>query len=458
MNILRKLFSQTSGSRNIHPSFHHGIHPPQYKEETARLPIRQFPFAPLMMIPFAQHIGKPAIAVVREGQEVSRGQMLAKADGFLSAAIHAPAAGLVKRIGLMPSVNGKMLEGIYLQTYAASTQEIIEGKPVTYDASVDDILLAIQNAGIVGLGGAAFPTHAKLKPPEGKSVEVLLINGAECEPYLTTDHRVMLEQTEDIFSGIKYLLKVTGSQRAVIGIEDNKQDAIDCLTRSIPPDLPVEIISVVTKYPQGAEKMLIKALFNREVLSGTHAVDVHVAGVNVATCAEIGRLLPHGRGIQERVITVSGPAIINKGNYRSPIGTPLRFVLDTVGVSENLSMVFMGGPMMGPATSSLDTPITKGISGIIAFTTEEMAQQTKKVYPCIHCGHCLQACPMFLNPSRMGQLAMHNEFDAMLDQYHLRECFECGACSFVCPSHIPLVQYFRVAKSALQKKARHESH
>ena len=426
-------------------TFPGGIHPPDSKQETNELAIRPFPFAPVMVIPLLQHIGKPAVAVVQEGEEVARGQLLARADGFKSVPIHAPASGVVSKIALVPSLYGTMVPGIYLTPWPGSTQEVVEDKPCPLDADVSDILDAIQQAGIVGLGGAAFPTHVKLKIPTDKFVDTLIINGVECEPYLTTDHRVMLEQSADIFMGIRYLLNATGAERAVIALEANKADAAQLLLQAAPADLPVAVEVLAVKYPQGAEKMLIKALLNREVPTGAHAVDVHVVGVNVATAAEIGRLLPHGRGIQERVITITGPAIEHKGNYRIPIGTPLRFALDQVGVVDDVSRVFFGGPMMGQAVPNLDIPITKGTSGIVAFTSQETGDRSI-VYPCIHCGHCLDACPMGLNPSQLGLLAKVERYALMKEQFHLMDCFECGACSYVCPAHIPLVHFFRVAK------------
>ncbi len=306
-------------------------------------------------------------------------------------------------------------------------------------------------AGIVGLGGAAFPTHAKLKLPEGKFADTLIINGVECEPYLTTDHRVMLEQRDDIYMGVRYLLKVAGAERAIIGIEENKPDAIAHLREGLPSDLPVTVESLSVKYPQGAEKMLITALLGREVPSGGLPVDVHALCVNVATTAEIGRLLPHGRGIQERVVTVSGPAVAKKGNYRIPIGTPLRFLLEQVGVADDVNRVFLGGPMMGAAASSLDISLTKGTSGVVAFTDSAAERTHSRVYPCIRCGYCVDACPIFLNPAELGLLAKNEEHDRMAAERHLFDCFECGSCSFVCPSHIPLVQQFRVAKAAVRK-------
>lgn len=435
-----------------YPSFRHGIHPPESKAETRELAIRQFPFAQVLVIPLSQHIGAAAVPVVREGEEVARGQLLARSDGFVSVPQHAPASGIVRRIGLVPSITGKMVAGIYLAPHPGSSQEVAEGEPCDlHAASAEDIIAAIQSAGIVGLGGAAFPTHVKLKPPAGKSVETLIINGIECEPYLTTDHRVMLEQGPDIFTGIRYLLKAIGARRAIIGVEANKLDAADALLAATPDDLPVATSVVDVKYPQGAEKLLISVLLDREVPSGGLPADVGVVVVNVATTAEIGRLLPHGRGIQERVVTITGPAIGRKGNYRIPIGTPLRFALDYADVSDDVSRVFLGGPMMGMALSSLDIPITKGTSGFVAFTEAETGNREPE-YPCIRCAYCVDACPVYLNPSQLGLLASNEEYERMADEFNLMDCFECGACSYVCPSHIPLVQRFRIAKAIVRER------
>jgi electron transport complex protein RnfC len=436
-----------------YPSFSHGVHPPEAKDDTRSLSIRQFPFSPVLVIPLAQHLGVPSIAVVREGQEVRRGQLLAEADGFMSVPQHAPASGVVRRLGLVPSISGRMVDGIYLKPHPGSSQETMEGTPCQLEtATPEDIVDAIQSAGIVGLGGAAFPTHVKLKAPKDKTIETLMINGIECEPYLTTDHRVMLEHAADVHKGIRYLLKATGANRAIIGVEANKLDAAGALRAAAPTDLPVDIEILEVKYPQGAEKMLITALLGREVPSGGLPLDVGVVVVNVATAAEIGRLLPHGRGIQERVVTISGPAIRKKGNYRIPIGTPLRFALEEAGVSENVSRVFLGGPMMGQALSSLDIPITKGTSGFVAFTEKETGAAHKE-YPCIRCAYCVDACPIHLNPAQLGLLAKNAEYERMRDEFHLMDCFECGSCAYVCPSHIPLVQRFRLSKVIVRKRS-----
>ena len=438
-------------------TFRHGVHPPELKDETRELAIRQFPFAPVLIVPLVQHIGKPSVPVVVEGQEVARGQLLARADGFMSVAMHAPATGRIRKIGLTASITGRMVPGVFLEPFPGSTQEVAEGEPCSWEtASKEEILTAIQSAGIVGLGGAAFPSHVKLSIPEGKSIDTVIINGVECEPHLTTDHRVMLEQAADIFVGIRYVLKVSGAKRVIIGVEGNKPDAVRHLRATLPADLPATVETLPVKYPQGAEKMLIRALLGREVPSGGLPLDVGAICINVATTAEIGRLLPHGRGIQERIVTVTGPAVKEKGNYRIAIGTPLRFLLETVGVSGDVGRVFLGGPMMGQAVSSLDIPLTKGTSGVVAFTDKEVERTHQTVYPCIRCGYCVDACPIFLNPSQLGLLSLNEEYDRMKEESNLMDCFECGSCSFVCPSHIPLVQQFRAAKAIVRKRAQME--
>jgi electron transport complex protein RnfC len=433
-------------------TFRHGVHPPEAKDETSGLAIRQFPFAPLLVVPLVQHLGKPSLPEVREGQSVVRGQRIARPDGFMSVSMHAPASGVVRRIALAPAITGRMVPAVYIAPQPGSTQEVAEGRPCRLEtATRDEIVAAIQDAGVVGLGGAAFPTHVKLKIPDGESVDTLIINGAECEPYLTTDHRVMLEQREDVLTGIGYLLKLSGAKRAIIAVEANKLDAAEHMRAGLTGGLPVAVEVLRVKYPQGAEKMLIRALLGREVPSGGLPLAVHALCVNVATTAEIGRLLPHGRGIQERVITVTGPAVVRKGNYRIPIGTPLRFLLEQVGVEEDVSRVFLGGPMMGAAASSLDIPITKGTSGVVAFDETEADRTHRKVHPCIRCGYCVDACPMLLDPSSLDLLARNGEYERMAEEFHLMDCFECGCCSFVCPSHIPLVQQFRLSKAAVRK-------
>jgi Na+-translocating ferredoxin:NAD+ oxidoreductase subunit C len=440
-------------------SFSHGIHPPESKDETRHLSIRQFPFASILIVPLSQHIGKPALPIVREGEEVMRGQCIAEPDGQISVAMHAPASGIIQKIGFCPNISGKMAPAIFLQPYPASTQEVLPGTPCDLEtASPEEIVSAIQQAGIVGLGGAGFPTHAKLQIPAGKHVDTLIINGAECEPYLTTDHRVMLEHPADVVTGIRYLLKVTEAKKTIVAIEANKPDAAESLRHEIAkqtngvPMGAIEVEVLPVKYPQGAEKILIEALTGRQIPSGHLPIDVGMICTNVTTCAEIGQLLPLGAGLQERVITIGGPGIINKGNYRVPMGTSLRFLMETVGYAEDISRIFLGGPMMGQAVSSLDIPVTKGTTGVIAFTEQQTGNLGHvKQYPCIRCGYCVDACPIFLNPSQLGLLAEQRSYQAMVDEFHLMDCFECGCCTYVCPSHIPLVQLFRVSKAAVRK-------
>ena len=437
-------------------TFAHGIHPPQSKDETSGLKIHQFPFAPVLIVPLSQHIGRPALPIVREGQEVSRGQRIADPDGFMSVAIHAPASGVVQRIAPSPAINGKMEPSLFLEPYPASTQEELRGEPTLFEnASSQQIREAIQAAGIVGLGGAGYPTHAKLNIPEGNDVDTIIINGIECEPYLTADHRVMLEHADDVVCGVLYLMRAAGAEQAIIAVEANKLDAAETLRAAIPVDASITVEILPVKYPQGAEQMVIKAVLGREVPPGGHPADVHALCVNASTSAEVGMLLRNGMGLQERVVTVAGPAIKKKGNYRIPIGTTLRFILDTVGFEEDISTVVMGGPMMGNAASSLDIPITKGTTGVIAFTERETGPIiARKQFPCIGCGYCVDACPKFLNPSKLALLAEHGKHRSMVEDFHLMDCFECGCCTYVCPSHIPLVQHFRVAKAAVRKVGR----
>lgn len=441
-----------SGIKLHRKTFKHGIHPPEHKEDTRGQSIRQFPFAPEIILPIVQHLGAPPEIIVKKNQEVERGQLLAIANGYMSVPLHASVSGYVRKIANVPTISGKMVPGIFLETLPSSGQEVSGGIPVdSATATRSEILAAIQSAGIVGLGGAAFPTHVKLAVPENKTCHTLIINGIECEPYLTTDHRVMLEQDDDIYMGIRYLIKATGAENVIIGIEANKMDAAIHLSNKIPPDLPVSVEVVPVKYPQGSEKMLITSLMDQQVPSGGLPIDVGALVINVATTAEIGRLLPRGRGIQERVVTITGPGIAKKGNYLIPIGTPLRFVLDYVEAHEELAEVYMGGPMMGTAVANLDISIVKGTSGIVAFGREHVVT-SKKTYPCIKCGACVDACPIFLNPSRLGLLAKIEAYDRMNEEYHLMDCFECGSCSYVCPSNIPLVQYFRLSKSIVRKR------
>lgn len=432
-----------------HRTFDHGIYPVEHKELTADKPIRRLPFAPELVIPLAQHKGAPAVSLVKVGQEVVRGEPIARAEGFVSVPMHAPATGVIRAIALAPSADGPKTPAIYLKVYHAASQEVLYDLDRDIDAMTPaQIVAAVQGAGLVGLGGAAFPSHVKLQPPAGKVIETVVVNGCECEPYLTCDHRIMLEQSEALIRGIKLALKATGAKRAIIGVEDNKLDAVAHLRAVIPKDLPITAEAVETKYPQGAEKMLIKSLLRKEVPIGGLPADIGVAVYNVGTLAQMGDLLPNGRGLIERVVTVSGPAVANPGNFMVPIGTPLRFLLGQVGLAtDRVGEVILGGPMMGMAVASLDVPVTKAVSGVVALEREDPDLDRRKVYPCIKCAECLKACPVSLNPSMLGELALARQYERMAEEFNLNQCFECGCCAYVCPSNIPLTQYFRIAKS-----------
>jgi electron transport complex protein RnfC len=435
-------------------AFQRGVHPPSHKI-TAGRPIRRLPFARKLVVPLSQHIGKPAKPIVRVGEEVVRGQPIAEADGWLSVPHHAPATGVVEAIELRPSARGPWAPSIVIRVHEASTQEVQWGTAQEIEAfSPQEIVRAVQGTGMVGLGGAAFPSHAKLTVPEGAAVHTLLINGCECEPYLTCDHRVMVEHADDLIAGIRYGMRAVGAERAIVGIEDNKPDAVAAIRRAAPAGSNIFAEEVPTKYPQGSEKMLIMALFGVEVPSGKLPLSLGMVVNNVGTLAALGRLLPAGQGLVERVVTVTGPGVARPGDYRVPIGTPLSFVLDYAGAPAEARQIVLGGPMMGHAIASLDVPVTKGVSGVLVFTGDELANhEGRKTYPCIKCGECVESCPMGLNPSTLGMLAAKREYDLMGEQYHLGDCFECGCCTYVCPSNIPLVQQFRIAKQILREKA-----
>lgn len=435
-------------------TFDHGVHPPDYKSLTNDLPIRRMPFAERLIIPLAQHTGKPSTPLVKVGQEVVRGQPIAASDGFVSVPQHAPASGVIEAIQLMPSARGPKVESIVLKVYGAATQQTLYDNPHNMDKlTPEQIVQAVQNSGMVGLGGAAFPTHVKMQPPTEHKVDTMVVNGCECEPYLTCDHRIMLEQPHNLIRGIRWISRALGVDKAVIGIEDNKPDAAETLQKLLADDEQIRVQVVPTKYPQGAEKMLIKSVLGRKVAPGNLPSSVGVSVFNVGTLAQLGELLPHGRGVIERVVTVSGPGVEKPGNYLVPIGTPVRFLLQQAKAKENANEVIIGGPMMGMTVTALDVPVTKAMSGMVVHEGDEHGAKKPPAQPCIRCGYCVDACPMQLNPSMLGMLASSGEYEPMSTDYHLNDCFECGSCSYVCPSNIPLVQYFRIAKSVIRDRA-----
>ena len=436
----------------LKPSFARGIHPPQHKE-TGQIAIRRLPFASRLTVPLSQHIGKPSKAVVRPGQEVLRGEVIAEADGYVSVPAHAPVSGVVEAVDRRPTMSGEWQESIVIHAYESATQEVLFGEAVDVDAmTAEQVIQAVQASGMVGLGGAAFPTHAKMAAPKEFPIQHLLVNGCECEPFLTADHRMMLEWPQHLVSGTRFAMKACGAKRALIGVEDNKPDAIAVIQKHLPADGSITVHAVRTKYPQGAEPMLISALLGRELPVGMRPYQIGVVMQNVGTLAELGRLLPRSHGLIERVVTMAGQGISRPGNYLVPIGTPLRFVLEQAGAPDDAVEVILGGPMMGRAIASLDVPVTKAVSGVLVFDRSAMQAGQGRVHPCIKCGECVSVCPKGLNPSTLGMLAAKREYDLMAERFHLDGCFECGCCSYVCPSHIPLVQQFRVAKEIVRER------
>ena len=399
----------------------------------------------------SQHIGTPAKALVKPGDRVERGDVIAEAAGFISSTVHATAAGTVKSIELWPHPNGSMAPSIRIAVDPSSSQmrrnRIV---PRWQDVPEEDLSKEIAKAGIVGLGGAAFPSHVKLCPPKDQPVELLLINGCECEPYLTSDHRVMLEQPQQVYEGIRIALRALGITRCVIGIEANKPDAIEMMRKTKPDDLDATVQPLTVKYPQGAEKMLIKAVMGREVPSGSLPSAVGAMVQNVATAANVAAVFETGHPLIERIITVTGRGIRKPGNWKIPFGTKLRDVIEHCGgLTEDAAEIVFGGPMMGQGQASLDVPILKANGGILVLSKDECKRQD--IMPCIRCGKCLEVCPIFLNPQLMGDLARAERYEEMVTDAHLNDCMLCGCCSYVCPSNIPLSQLFIMSKTQLRR-------
>lgn len=423
--------------------FRGGIHPHDGKELARDAAIETMPAPPLVALPLSQHIGAPCTPTVKVGETVKRGQRIATSQAFLHADIHASVSGKVKRIE-----NGMIyLENDGLDAWA-------EGLPFTRDwqaMTPEDLLSAIEAAGIVGMGGATFPTQVKLKPK--KPVDVLILNGAECEPYLTADDRLMREEPERVVTGARILAKILGTKRSVIAVEENKPEAAEALRRAAGQDL--EVLLLRTRYPQGAEKMLIYAVTGREVPLGGLPMDAGAVVQNVGTAAAVADACCHGLPLTERITTVSGDAIRTPKNLRVRLGTSYRDAIDFCGgFSEQPDKVLAGGPMMGRAQESLDVPITKGSSGILALTRRITAHGPE--LHCIRCGRCVAACPMGLVPSMLSILGERQDVEKARDSYGVMNCIECGCCTYVCPAKRNIVQYIRVTKGAVKALAAKE--
>ncbi len=439
--------------------FLHGVHPPHHKEQTADLAIQRVPFVSHYVLPLGQHIGVAAKSVVNIGNKVHRGQLVAKANGIISTALHSPVSGTVNDIGMFRYVDGSFKAAIEIKTDPFSSQQFdfheIEQSEIKDEES---FIQAVQMAGIVGMGGAAFPSHVKYAIPEGQRITDLLINGAECEPYLTNDHRLMVERADTVIRGCLILCRQLAIKQVAIGVEKNKPESIthlqEALKKHQDQNVEIKIIPLDVKYPQGAERMLIKSVYNKELTIGKLPRDLGIIVNNVGTIVALADYFEKGIPVIERIVTVAGPGITRPANLLVPIGTPIRDVLDYCGgLKEQTREVIMGGPMMGQAIADLDAPILKGTSGILAFTEYETARKTE--YPCIRCARCLDACPYFLNPSRFALLGKSRLYDEMQEKYSVMDCVECGACSYACPSNIPIVQHIRTAKDSLRNKKKH---
>ncbi len=435
----------------ISVEFRHGVHPPEEKELTNQLPIRRMPFADELVFPMRQHAGKPALLCVKVGDHVERGDTLGEADGFMSVPIHASAAGTVVDFDWWPHPDGSMAMAVRLKVDRYAPQVARPRLVPRWEGLTPaEVVQAVQRGGVVGLGGAAFPTHVKLAPPKDSAVHTLIINGAECEPYLTSDHRTMVEYAPRVLFGIRVMMRSLGVRKCVVGIERNKPDAIEAMRAAVPADLAVEILPLTVKYPQGAEKMLIKAVTGVEVPSGKLPVTVGVVVQNVGSVAAIAEVFETGLPLIERIVTVSGHGLRRPANLIVPVGTKLRDLLAFCdGVTADAAEVIIGGPMMGQAQANLDAPVIKGTTGVVVLEKNETREQ--RSWPCIHCGRCLEACPVFLNPSMLGDLARVGRYDEM-SANHLADCMLCGSCAYVCPSNIPLAQLFQASKTALRRQ------
>ena len=435
-------------------SFSHGVHPLHHKEQTENLPIQRVPFVSRYIMPLGQHIGVPAEPIVKVGDVVQRGELIARPKGFISTALHSPVTGKISDIGMHRYVDGSFKLAIEIAADPYATQQFINTQTNTTnvrDMDIAQFIDAVQMSGIVGMGGAAFPSHVKYSIPDEQQITDLLVNGAECEPYLTNDHRLMVERPEAVLRGSEILRRQLGANRVAIGVEKNKPESIIQLRKYLTTDMAIDIVPLQVKYPQGAEKMLIKSIYNKELPAGKLPRDIGIAVNNVGTIVALADYFDHGMPLIERIVTLAGPGVHEPANLIVPIGTPIRDVLDFAGgLKEETREVISGGPMMGSPIADLDAPILKGTSGILAFTDNETSRPRE--YPCIRCARCLDACPYFLNPSRLALLGKARLFAEMQDKYHVMDCVECGACTYACPSNIPIVQLIRTAKDNLRNR------
>lgn len=431
-----------------------GVHPPAHKL-SAKTPITNLSLPGTVAIPVSQHLGAAARPIVKPGDKVKTGQVIAQSQGYVSVNIHATASGTVLKLENVMDFTGYRHLAVIIKVEGDQWLPDIDRTSTLLSQitiSPEDIIKKVQADGIVGLGGATFPLHVKINPPKEKKAEILLINGVECEPFLTSDHRLMLEKSREIIIGIRLLMHALNVQQTLIGIEANKADAATALQDAIGdyPDIHIRMLDV--KYPQGAEKQLIEALTRRQVPFQGLPIDVGVVVQNVATAFAVYESIQKNKPLIERIVTVTGKHILRPSNFCVRFGT---FISDAVaaagGIPNNVGKIISGGPMMGKALSTGDIPITKGTSGIVVMARSEAKRQD--VLPCIRCARCVSHCPLGLEPYLLMNLVEKNLIEEA-EQQTMTNCCECGTCSYICPANRPLLDYIRLGKSVLTNKAK----
>jgi electron transport complex protein RnfC len=438
-----------SGGRMKLKTFKQGVHPRYFKELSSNESIQKIPLPQKVIIPLSQHTGAPCQPLVKRKDKVERGQKIGEADSFITAPIHSSITGTVKSIDkkvhpIVGSFNAVVIE----RDEKSESKEWEKGTIDLENLDPDEVKKKVREGGIVGLGGAAFPTSVKLSPPKEKPIDTIILNGCECEPYLTADHRIMLEYPDVCILGLKIIMKTVGASKGIIGIEANKKDAYKLFKEKTDKENDISIELLEVKYPEGAEKMLIKALLSREVPAGGLPMDVGVVVQNVGTAVSIVEMIRDGKPLIERVVTVTGNGVKNPGNFMIPIGTSFGDVIKAAGgFTGNSAKVIMGGPLMGIVQTDMDVPVVKGTSGILVLTDDET--DLREELNCIRCGRCVDHCPMYLVPTEFVKFSKGEEWEK-LDRYHINDCMECGSCAFVCPSKIPIVQYIKLGKLALR--------
>lgn len=443
MNKLRALFNPRGG---IHPRYH--------KEATASSSIETMPVPKTLYVALNQHLGAPSKPVVKKGDVVLRGQPLAESAGYVSSWVHAPTSGVIRSIEPRLTAGGQLAMVVELEANGAD--QAVESTAPAHDwqaLQTRDLVDMILHAGVIGMGGAGFPTQVKLLPPPGKMIETLVVNGAECEPYLTADHRLMIEESARICRGIAILQRILGAKQVRLAIEDNKPQAIASMESALKAvDGDVQLVVVKTKYPQGAEKQLIYSCTRREVPTGGLPMDVGALVENVGTAAAISDAVLLRRPLTERVLTVTGAAVNSPKNVLARIGTSFRDLIAFCGgFKGEVGKVICGGPMMGMAQGSLDVGMNKTTSGLLLLSRSQVSQFTSM--PCIGCGRCVQVCPSGLLPCFLSENLEAENFDEA-EQLNVLDCIECGACAFECPAHRPLVQHMRQGKAKVMQRRR----